>query len=44
MAFTAGHEWQDQQWLAHLASHGIDALGGLPLVSLVDTACLLATR
>jgi hypothetical protein len=43
MAFTAGHEWQDQQWLAHLASYGIYSLGGLPLVSLVDTACLLAT-
>jgi hypothetical protein len=42
MAFTAGREWQDQQWLAHLASYGIYSLGGLPLVSLVDTACLLA--
>jgi hypothetical protein len=42
MAFTAGHEWQDQQWLAHLASYGIYSLGGLPLVSLVDTVCMLA--
>jgi hypothetical protein len=42
MAFTAGREWQDQQWLAHLASYGIYTLGGLPLVSLVDTACMLA--
>jgi hypothetical protein len=41
MAFTAGREWQDQQWLAHLASYGIYSLGGLPLVSLVDTACML---
>jgi hypothetical protein len=41
MAFTSGRAWQDQQWLAHLATYGIYTLGGLPLVSLVDTACLL---
>ena len=41
MAFTAGRGWQDQQWLAHLVSYGIYSLGGLPLVSLVDTACML---
>ena len=42
MAFTAGHAWQDQQWLAHLTTYGVYLLGGLPLVSLVDTACLVA--
>jgi hypothetical protein len=42
MAFTSGREWQDQQWLAHLATYGIYTLGGLPLVSLVDTVCMLA--
>jgi hypothetical protein len=42
MAFTAGRDWQDQQWLAHLATYGTYELGGLPLVSLVDTACMLA--
>jgi hypothetical protein len=41
MAFTSGREWQDQQWLAHLATYGIHRLGGMPLVSLVDTACML---
>jgi hypothetical protein len=41
MAFTTGREWQDQQWLAHLASYGTFQLGGLPLVALVDTACML---
>jgi hypothetical protein len=41
MAFTAGHEWQDQQWLAHLATYGIYQVGGMPLVSLADTACML---
>jgi hypothetical protein len=41
MAFTSGQGWQDQQWLAHLATYGIYSLGGLPLVSLVDTACML---
>jgi hypothetical protein len=40
MAFTAGRSWQDQQWLAHIASYGFDRAGGLRLVSLVD-ACLL---
>ena len=38
---TAGHPWQDQQWLAHLASYGLFDLGGLPLVSLVDAGCLV---
>jgi hypothetical protein len=41
MALTAGRPWQDQQWLAHLASYGLFDLGGLPLVSLVDAACLV---
>jgi hypothetical protein len=40
MALTSGRQWQDQQWLAHLASYGLDAVGGLRLISLVD-ACLL---
>ena len=40
MALTAGRPWQDQQWLAHLCGYGLDVLGGLRLVSLVD-ACLL---
>jgi hypothetical protein len=39
--FTAGQPWQDQQWLAHLASYGLFDLGGLPLVYLVDVACLV---
>jgi hypothetical protein len=42
MAFTAGRQWQDQQWLAHLVSYGLEATGGLRLVSLVD-ACLLVS-
>ena len=41
MALTAGQPWQDQQWLAHLASYGLYDLGGLPLVYLADAACLL---
>ena len=40
MALTAGRPWQDQQWLAHLCGYGLDVVGGLRLVSLVD-ACLL---
>ena len=40
-AFTAGQPWQDQQWLAHLASYGLFDLGGLPLVYLADVACLV---
>jgi hypothetical protein len=40
MALTAGRPWQDQQWLAHVSGYGLDVLGGLRLVSLVD-ACLL---
>ena len=40
MAFTAGHPWQDQQWLAHLASYGFYAVGGLPLVYLADCVLL----
>jgi hypothetical protein len=40
MAFTSGRQWQDQQWLAHLASYGLEAVGGLRLISLID-ACLL---
>ena len=39
MALTAGRPWQDQQWLAHLCGYGLDVLGGLRLVSLVDAAC-----
>ena len=42
MAFTSGQAWQDQQWLAHLMTYGVYLLGGLPLVSLVDTAFLVA--
>jgi hypothetical protein len=42
MALTAGRPWQDQQWLAHLASYGLFDLGGLPLVYLVDAGCLVA--
>jgi len=42
MAFTAGRRWQDQQWLAHVVSYGLDSIGGLRLVSLVD-ACLLVS-
>jgi hypothetical protein len=41
MALTSGLNWQDQQWLAHLATYGIYTLGGMTLVSLVDTACML---
>jgi hypothetical protein len=41
MALTGGNPWQDQQWLAHVASYGIFQLGGLPLVTLVDVACLV---
>ena len=40
-ALTAGHPWQDQQWLAHLASYGLFRIGGLALVSLADAACLV---
>jgi hypothetical protein len=38
---TGGHSWQDQQWLAHLTTYGLFDLGGLPLVYLVDVACLV---
>ena len=41
MAFTGGQSWQDQQWLAHLVSYGLYAVGGLSLVALVDVACLV---
>ena len=39
--FTGGRPWQDQQWLAHLTTYGLFDLGGLPLVYLVDVACLV---
>ena len=39
--FTGGQPWQDQQWLAHLTTYGLFDLGGLPLVYLVDVACLV---
>jgi hypothetical protein len=39
--FTAGHSWQDQQWLSHLVSYGLFDLGGLPLFYLADVACLV---
>jgi hypothetical protein len=42
MSLTAGRQWQDQQWLAHLTSYGLDRLGGLPLLSFVDICCLVA--
>jgi hypothetical protein len=42
MALTAGRPWQDQQWLSHVASYGLYRLGGLPLLSLVDIACVVA--
>jgi hypothetical protein len=41
MTLTAGRPWQDQQWLAHLTSYGLFDLGGLPLVSFGDGACLV---
>jgi hypothetical protein len=41
MAFTSGRTWEDQQWLAHLLSYGLYAVGGLPLVSLMDGVCLV---
>ena len=42
MALTAGHPWQDQQWLSHVTSYGLYQLGGLPLLSLVDIGCVIA--
>jgi hypothetical protein len=42
MAFTGGRSWTDQQWLAHLASYGTYAVGGLPLVYLADVVLLTA--
>jgi hypothetical protein len=41
MAFSAGRGWTDQQWLAHLVSYGLFEAGGLPLVVLVDAACIV---
>jgi hypothetical protein len=41
MAFTAGREWQDQQWLAHVVAYGLDIIGGLGLVSLADAGLLV---
>src|SRR4051812_29171589 len=33
-AWTLGHTWVDQQWLANLLSYGIYAAGGIVLLSL----------
>jgi hypothetical protein len=41
MALTSGRPWQDQQWLAHLASYGVEQIGGMRLVALADAAVLV---
>jgi hypothetical protein len=41
MALTAGRDWQDQQWLAHIVAYGLDTVGGLGLVSLADAGLLV---
>ena len=35
-ALTAGREWVDQQWLGHLAIYGVDAVGGIRLVIVLN--------
>lgn len=40
-AWTAGREWIDQQWLAHLAYYGLDVLGGVRLVLAAHVACVV---
>jgi hypothetical protein len=42
-AWTLGKTWVDQQWLAHLLSYGIYALGGFVLLSLVHVLLLAST-
>jgi hypothetical protein len=50
---TAGREWVDQQWLGHLAIYGVDVVGGLRLVVVLNVilvvgglcaACLYGRR
>ena len=37
-----GREWVDQQWLAHLGYYGVETLGGLRLVTLVNIVLIAA--
>ena len=39
---AGGREWVDQQWLAHLAFHGAEAVGGLTAVALLADLVWLA--
>jgi hypothetical protein len=39
---AAGREWIDQQWLAQLIWYGIERLGGLPAVAIVDVLLVVA--
>ncbi len=39
-AWTLGKTWVDQQWLAHLLSYGVYAVGGFVLLSLVHVLLL----
>jgi hypothetical protein len=41
-AWTAGREWIDQQWLAHLSYYGLDVVGGIRLVLALHVACVVA--
>jgi hypothetical protein len=40
-AWTLGHTWVDQQWLAHLMSYGIYAAGGMVLLALTQVVLLV---
>jgi hypothetical protein len=40
-AWTLGHTWVDQQWLAHIASYGIYAAGGMVLLSVTQVVLLV---
>jgi hypothetical protein len=40
---TAGRPWLDQNWGAQLALYGIWRLGGLPLLTVVNALCTVAT-
>jgi hypothetical protein len=39
--FSSGHAWIDQQWLAQLGMYGLDRVGGLALIGVVNVALIV---
>jgi hypothetical protein len=42
-ALAAGRDWIDQQWLAHLATYGLYAIGGLAVIAVVSVVLAAAS-